>query len=216
MNNNMARAELAKLFRVSENEVNAAGKLLLIFGHHLLRFEPVSASQLTEVYLESKFNTREFGHNKQNDRNSTVRRLLATWSKYTRETGDPTLQRNVECEVSGCVVHGAHRLCSRRERKCSVYYMRGFVWEYLYQAGANALMARMLKKVVITDPNLTFEDADNHVAIVYKEDKKDEEFDIPTTKCLEPLPVVNTQSFLENQDRNDALFDELFPFVISR
>jgi len=234
------KEDIAQCLGVSTEEVTAAGRLLFIFGHRLIRREPVTSSQLSKIYVESKFSRREFGKNKNNDSNATVRRLLSTWCNFTKNI--ETLARTKECCASGCTVYEPHRLCTRRDNSWNVYFMRPFVWEELYadMDSWSDRVKEIFDKVTITDPNLTFFDAENEMVynveneMVYNVEAED----TTTTQHHEsltketgdsfgaqslfissapplppPAPAPHVESeFARTEKLQDDLWEQLFPF----
>lgn len=221
------KEDIAASLGISTSVVSAAGRLLLIFGHEALRREPVTSTQLSKIYVDSKFNRGEFGKNKYKDGNSTIRRLLSTWAKVAR--GDDSLVRTVECHASGCTVQEPHYLCCRRDTSWNVYYMREHIRDLLY-GNPEAWSERttlLFNRVVINDPNLLFDDADNVMittnddvmeTIVSTEEQQpsddmfvQQSYSFPTHNYTAP-PRQLTHG--EKMDKIDELWEELFPMRI--
>lgn len=226
------KEDIAQCLGITVDEVTSAGRLLFIFGHRLVRREPITSSQMSKIYVESKFNRREFGKNRSNDSNATIRRLLSTWSKSTRSI--ESLARSKECCASGCTIYEPHRLCARRDNTWIVYFMRPSVWESLYSNMDtwSDRVKEIFNKVTITDPNLTFFDAENEM--VYNVDAEDlptsthqethgpitqvrEEFtefgaDTYQPEFIPQAPVKKAQSVFTLLDEQDKLWEQFFPF----
>lgn len=226
------KEDIAESLGISTSVVSAAGRLLFIFGHKALRREPVTSTQISKIYVDSKFNRSEFGKNKSNDGNATIRRLLGSWAKVARN--DDSLARTVECHASGCTIQEPHYLCCRRDTSWNVYYMREHIWEFLYGNPEewSERTTLLFNRVVVNDPNLLFDDADNAMVTTNDDDMET----IVSTE--EPLQVQEQDLFLqqpsfsfnamptevvhdyvtprqltygEKMDKIDELWEQLFP-----
>lgn len=224
------KEDIAASLGISTSEVSAAGRLLFIFGHPAVRREPVTSTQLSKIYVDSKFNRSEFGKNKSNDGNATIRRLLGSWAKTART--NESLVRTLECHATGCTVQTPHRLCCRRDTSWNVYYMREHVWDSLYgnsKASWSELTTLLFKRVVVNDPNLLFDDADNDMittnddvmeSIVSTEEPLQEQepdlfvqqpsFSFPSEVVYDHVAPMEL-TYGEKMDQIDELWEQLFP-----
>lgn len=222
------KEEIAASLGISISEVSAAGRLLFIFGHEAVRREPVTSTQLSKIYVDSKFNRSEFGKNKSNDGNATIRRILGSWAKTARD--NTALVRTLECNATGCALQDPHRLCCRRDTAWNVYYMREHIWESLY-GNPNAWNERttaLFRRVIVTDPNLLFDDAENDKITTNDDemegvvtemeqafDKQHELFEQFAISLPPPNTLVHITpkqlTYGEKMDQLDELWEQVFP-----